>query len=197
MTTTTLPSPRPVVLGALAWLLAAIAVGATGFVAGLRPPGAQIIIFVLTSAAIFASVRIDSVRRAVDAIPLRGLVAIHVLRFVGIAFLILGSRGLMSSLFAERAGWGDVITAAGALLLATIGLGGSALKRQLFMAWNVFGTIDLFLAVGTATLVTLRGDAPGMQLIVQLPLILVPIFAVPVLFASHVALFRRVGELRR
>jgi len=196
MTTSTLASPRPVVLGAFVWLLAVTALGATGIVAGLRPPGPQIIILALTGAALFVSLRVDSVRQAIDAMPLRGLVAIHIARFVGVVFLVLGARGEMSALFAERAGWGDTITAAGAVLLALVGFNASAPKRWLFLAWNAFGMLDLIVAVGTATLVTLRGDVPGMELIVRLPLLLVPMFAVPLLLASHVALFRRAGELR-
>src|SRR5437762_368030 len=58
-------------------------------------------------------------------------------------------------------------------------------------AGNVFGMIDLIVAVTTAGFVVARGDVPGMEPLLRLPLVLVPIFAVPLLFATHIALFRR------
>jgi hypothetical protein len=53
--------------------------------------------------------------------------------------------------------------------------------------------IDLLAAVGTAALVIARSDSPGMEPLLRMPLVLVPIFAVPVLLATHVALFRRLS----
>ena len=66
----------------------------------------------------------------------------------------------------------------------------------MLLLWNAFGVLDLLVAVGTAAIVVQRGDAPGMQPLARLPLILVPIFAVPLLFAAHVAIFRRLRDTR-
>ena len=77
-----------------------------------------------------------------------------------------------------------------AVVLVLVGLA-TTLPRGVLLAWNVFGMLDLIVAVGTATFVVVRGDVPGMQPLLRLPLILVPIFAVPLLFATHVSLFRR------
>ena len=182
-------SPRPALFGTLVWLAAATAVGLTGVLGGLRF-GPQLLALALTVAAVFVSSRVAVVRQSVDAVPLQALVGIHAARFIGIAFLVLGARGDLSPLFAERAGWGDITTATVAVGLLLIGLATTVPRRVLF-AWNVFGMIDLIVAVGTATFVVVRGDVPGMEPLLGLPLILVPIFAVPLLFATHVALFRR------
>jgi len=192
-------SSRPVVISGLVWLAAAIVFGATGVFAQLRPPGPQIIALALTIIAVSASIAVPSVRSWVDSIPLRGLVGFHVMRFVGVVFLVLAARGALSPVFAMRAGWGDITAAAGAVLLVMSGIPRSPLHRWAYLAWNTFGVLDLIVAVGTAAVVVLRGATPGMEPITQLPLILVPVFFVPLLFAAHVAIYRRLfapGDLR-
>lgn len=181
-------SPRPALYGTLVWLAAATAIGLTGVV-GTTRFGPPLLALALTVVAVFVSSRVAVVRDSVDALPLQALVGIHATRFIGIVFLMLGARGELSPLFAERAGWGDVTTAAIAVVLVLIGL--AKVPRGVLLAWNTFGMLDLLVAVGTATFLVVRGDVPGVEPLLRLPLILVPIFAVPLLFAAHVALFRR------
>src|SRR5713101_5215635 len=107
------------------------------------------------------------------------------------AALVLGARGALSPIFAAGAGWGDVIAAAGAVLLVLSGSPRTTLHRWAYLAWNTFGVLDLVVAVGTATIVVIRGDIPGMEPITRLPLVLVPTLFVPMLFAAHVAIYRR------
>ena len=181
-------SPRPALYGTLVWLAGATAIGLTG-VLGTQRFGPPLLALALTIAAVFVSSRVAVVRESVDSLPLQALIGIHAVRFIGIVFLILGARGQLSPLFAERAGWGDVTTAAIAVILVLIG--SAKVPRGVLFAWNLFGMLDLLVAVGTATFLVARGDVPGVQPLLSLPLILVPIFAVPLLFATHVALFRR------
>ena len=182
-------SARPAIVGTFVWLAVATAVGFTGVIGAVRM-GPQLIALTLTVVAVFVSSRVAVVRQSVDALPIQALVGVHVARFVGIAFLVLGARGELSPLFAERAGWGDITTAAIAGVLLLIGLA-KTIPPRVLVAWNVFGMIDLIVAVTTAAFVVLRGDVPGMEALLRLPLVLVPIFAVPLLFATHIALFRR------
>ena len=121
------------------------------------------------------------------------LVGVHAVRFIGIVFLALTARGELSARFGQRAGWGDIVVAALAVVLALIGPGAGSVRRWAFLTWNALGMIDLLAALGTAALVIGRGDTPGMEPLLRLPLLLVPIFAVPVLLATHVALFRRLS----
>src|SRR2546423_99494 len=187
-------SARPAIFGTLVWLALATVVGLTG-VLGVMRGGPQLLALALTVLVVFVTSRVAAVRESVDALPLQALIGIHAARFVGIAFLILGARGDLSPLFAERAGWGDITTAAIAVGLLLVGL--AKVPRRVLLAWNVLGTIDLIVAVGTAIFVLQRGDVPGMEPLLGLPLILVPIFAVPLLFATHVALFRRLRAPRQ
>jgi hypothetical protein len=157
----------------------------------MRPPAPQIIILILAIFAIVMSVSVPAVRTWVDSIPLPGLVGLHAIRFVGAVFVVLAARGALSAAFAMRAGWGDIAAAVGAVLLLLSGSPRSALHRWAYLVWNTFGVLDLIVAVGTATIVALRGDTPGMEPLTHLPLVLVPILFVPFLFAAHVAIYRR------
>jgi hypothetical protein len=193
MTSSAVPvSSRVVVISGLAWLAGALVVGATGAFALLPAPWPQIIILALTVAAIVVSTNVPAVRAWVDSIPMRGLGGFNAVRFIGgVAFVVLGARGSLSPIFAARAGWGDIIAAAGAVLLVLSGTPRTTLHRWAYLAWNSFGVLDLIVAVGTATIVVVRGDAPGMEPITRVPLVLVPTLFVPLYFAAHVAIYRR------
>jgi hypothetical protein len=194
MTSTAALSMRPsrtVAIGALVWLALALILGASGALATLAPPGPQLIILSLVVITVVLGTAVPAVRAWVDAIPIRTLVGINAARFIGIVFLVLGARGVLSPLFAARAGWGDIAAALVAIVLVLSGDPVTRGRRAAYLAWNVFGLADLIVAVSTATWVALRGLTPGMDPILHLPLSLVPTFAVPVLVANHVFLFRR------
>ncbi|HEX9219357.1 MAG TPA: hypothetical protein VF858_02625 [Gemmatimonadaceae bacterium] len=197
MTSSAAPvSSRVVMVGGLVWLAGALALGATGAFAALPFPVPQIIVFVLTVMAITVSVSVAGVRVWVDSISMSRLVGIHAVRFIGAVFLVLAARGALSPVFAARAGWGDIIAAAGAVVLALSGPPRTSVRWWTYLAWNTFGVLDLVVAVGTATIVVFRGDIPGMAPITRLPLVLVPTLFVPVLFAAHVAIYRRLMRSR-
>lgn len=183
-------SPRAAVTGGIAWIAVALILGVTGTLAAVPTPGPQVLILALTVATIWATSR-SALRSFVDAIPIRGLVAIHAGRFVGAVFLAMSAQGTLSPLFATRAGWGDIAAAAGALAVLSIGAPTTKARKRLYLGWNVFAVLDLVVAVMTATFVALRGDSPGVAALFSAPLILVPTFYVPILFASHVLIFRR------
>jgi hypothetical protein len=184
-------SSRPIVVTSLLWLAATVLLGVTGAFGRVRSPAPQLIALVLTVVAVVVTTSVPNLRAWIDSISIRALVSIHVIRFIGIVFLILGARGLLSPLFAERAGWGDITAATGALFLVLSGLPRSTRHRWLYLAWNTFGVLDLIVAVSTAAIVVIRGDSPGMEVLSRLPLIIVPVLAVPFLFAAHVAIYRR------
>jgi len=184
-------SSRPIVIASLLWLAAAVLLGVTGVFGRIASPAPQVIALVLTVVAVVVTTSVPHVRAWIDSLSLRSLVGIHAIRFIGIAFLVLGARGLLSPLFAERAGWGDIAAATGAVLLVLSGIPRTALHRSFYLAWNTLGLLDLIVAVGTAAIVVMRGETPGMVPLSRLPLIIVPVLAVPFLFAAHVAIYRR------
>ena len=194
MTATTpaaLRMPRTALATTLVWFALAALAGATGVVARLPFPAPQIAIVTLIVGTIVVTSTVSSVRAWIEALPLRSLVAIHALRFVGIVFLILAARGQLAQLFADRAGWGDIAVATVALVLVARGEPQTPGQRAVYQVWNLFGALDLIVAVGTAALIALRGSQPGMEALFTSPLSLVPLFFVPVFLAGHVFILRR------
>jgi hypothetical protein len=183
--------PRSAVVAVTVWLALALIAGATGFLAQLPFPGPQLIVLALVAATLVAATSAAALRAWIAALPLRTLIGINAVRFVGITFLVLAARGQLSTMFAARAGWGDIAAAALALVLVAAGEPRTPLRRGLTHAWNAFGLLDLVVAVATATAVTLRHDVPGMTPVLLLPLVVIPTFFVPILLANHVVIFRR------
>jgi len=72
-----------------------------------------------------------------------------------------------------------------------------------FLAWNLFGLVDLFVAVGTGMLGSLAAagtDAITTRPMSELPLVIVPAYFVPLFVMMHVAALMqarsRAGESR-
>lgn len=194
MQTTTLSrTTTAAVTGGIAWVALALTLGVSGVLVAARPPAPQILILSLTAAAIWITSR-GALRELVNTIPLRALVGAHAVRFVGIVFLALSAQGVLSPAFATPAGWGDIAVAVSALGLVALGTPTTRMRRGLYLGWNVFATLDLMVAVGSATLVALSGDVPGLAPLLRAPLVLVPTVLVPLLFASHVIIFRRLRQ---
>jgi hypothetical protein len=189
--------PRSIVSIAVIWLALAVVAGASGFLGRLPFPGPQVIILALTALTIAAGLVPGRARAWIESLPIQWLVGINVFRLIGGIFLFLAAQGQMSPIFAARAGWGDIATALLAVALVTIGAPRTPQRRLLFHAWNAFGLLDLVVAVGTATAVTLAHTTPGMAPILAFPLSLVPTVAVPIFLANHVFIYRRLRAAGR
>ena len=120
-------------------------------------------------------------------VDIRWILAFHLVRFVGIYFLILASQGRLDTYFARTAGIGDIITATGAvaLLLIPAARDGVALK-----VWNAFGFADILFVIFNAARVV-RSRPEGFAEFFHLPLGLLPTFIVPVIVVSHVVVLFR------
>jgi hypothetical protein len=173
------------------WLILAIVVGASGRMAGLRPPRPQIIVGILTlvaSAAVFA---IPALRDWVKTVPIAGLVAWHLTRLVaGAYFLILAAQLTLPRSFAVPAGIGDIaVGVIAAVLLLTINPG-SVTGVRWHTAWNVFGLLDIIFVVVNAARTGLAQPA-SMAPLLRLPLSILPSFLVPTIFVCHFILIQR------
>ena len=185
-----------IIVGAVlsVWFLAALWGGAAGIfrAAPSRPPLAILIAVVGPPLVVALAYRLSrTVRELVLGIDLQLLTAIQSWRVIGILFLALYAFGLLPGLFAWPAGLGDVAVgiAAPFVLLAMV-RGAPTWRRQ--VVWlNVAGLVDFVGAVGTGALSSdpsfgFVAASAGRASLAELPLSLVPTFAVPLWTIFHV-----------
>jgi hypothetical protein len=187
-------SSRPFLTVLGIWFLAACVAGLTGRVAAMTPPLPQVMIGAMTLALILSGSFHPGLRAWLTQVNLRGFVAFHLTRYVGIAFLILYERGQLAREFALTAGWGDIVAATGALAIVVF-LRDPMSKPSLFAVWNALGLADILLVVITATRIALHSPEDIRALLI-FPMSLVPTFVVPLIMASHVLMIWRLRRLR-
>jgi hypothetical protein len=136
--------------------------------------------------------RSSTVARIIDAVPQQWLIGVQLYRVLGAIFLILYGAGKLPGLFAWPAGLGDVLVGVLAPVVA-----------DLVFAWNLFGLADFVVAVTAGFLTSPSAfqlfafDLPN-ELVSQFPLVLVPVFLVPVSVLLHLASLTKLrrGALR-
>jgi hypothetical protein len=145
-----------------------------------------------------------ALRRTLGAVSLPAVHGIQLYRAIGATFLVLLALGQLPAHFALPAGWGDVAVGLAAPLVALALARRVAGSRALAAGWNVFGLLDLVVAVGMGTgyLAPLLAPELGAQVppaaaMGVFPMVLVPTFAVPVSVMLHLlGLIRLAGESR-
>lgn len=182
-----------VALGLALWFVLVLSLGARDvFVTpGDRRPLALLIAvaapIILFLAGFWAS---HSLRGFVRAADLRFMTAIQAWRIGGFSFLALYTYGILPGYFAWPAGLGDIaIGATAPWIIAVLMLERSFGGSKTFMAWNIFGILDLVVAVGSGAFgpLFIDGDVLGRATapMSYLPLVLVPAFFVPLFIILH------------
>jgi hypothetical protein len=154
------------------------------------PPVILLAGFGVAVVLVWLSVSSD-LRRTVAAAPLPAVIGVQVYRVIGGVFIFLLGLGQLPPHFALPAGWGDVVVGITAPVVALALLRGARGSRLLALSWNLFGLLDLVVAVGMGSglLVPLLdpgqppAPAPAMQ---QFPLVVIPAFAVPMSILLHI-----------
>ncbi len=178
----------------LSWLVAALVLSWLGFYqgAGSRIPTIQFGLLVPIVAGVWLFHQWPLLRRIVELVPQRWIVTIQFYRALGFIFLVLHGAGLLPGVFAHPAGFGDVTVG---LLAPFVGLAyarGWRGSTGLVRAWNLLGLADLVVAVSTGFLTSpspvlmLALDRPN-QLIAAFPLVMIPVFLVPLAVLLHLA----------
>jgi hypothetical protein len=130
-------------------------------------------------------------REYAHGIDLSLLTAIQGWRVIGLVFLALYAFGLLPGLFAWPAGLGDVAVGLTAPFVLRRMLRGAPNWRRHVVLLNVAGLLDFLGAVGTGILTSnsslglLAEGIPYVSL-GELPLVLVPAFAVPLWIIFHI-----------
>jgi len=163
--------------------------------------------FPLIAPAIFGPIVLGTwfIRRSetlailIAAVPHEWLAVVQTFRGFGAIFLVLHGVGLIPGVFALPAGFGDVAVGLLALPLTAALSTGLPQSHGWLRAWNVLGIADLAVAVGTGflsapgPLQVFAREAPN-ALVGQFPLVLIPVYAVPISILLHVASLTKLGR---
>lgn len=176
------------------WFVTAALVVATGSFAQVTVPPPAIIVMLATVTVLWGMLW-PGARTWIQTVDLRYLFAVHFVRFVGAAFLVLVSRGVLAREFVPI-GWGDTIAAIGAVALF---VSRPRLSTRVgwwcVLVWNCIGFGDMLMLIVTG--VRLGSVAPEkFALFLQLPFGLLPTFFVPLIIASHMFIFMRLFASR-
>lgn len=164
-----------------------------------RTKGGPLVLLALFSAPLIAAAILwgrPSTQQAMRRIPITTLIGLNIIRAEGALFLLLAGAGRLAGPFPISAGWGDIITGVAALPLAWAVSRGKASSLTV-AAWNIFGTLDLVVAV---TLGVLSGNGSPVQLIhagvgslaiTHLPWAWVPTVLVPFFLVTHTIIFAK------
>jgi hypothetical protein len=174
------------------WFVLSIAL-ALGGVYQAAPNGIPTIqygIFIPILIGIWSIWRWPAVGRIIGVVPQPWIVGVQLYRALGVIFLILYATDKLPGLFAWPAGIGDVTVGLSAPLVALAYARDPRRNANLVKAWNIFGILDLVVAVTTGFITTpsvLFSYEPPNELISVFPLVLVPIYLVPLAILLHLA----------
>lgn len=187
-----------------AWLAAAFALAGAGvfrarattalpMILGVGLPLAAGVSFVLLAPA---------ARRLARVVHPAWAIAVQTPRVIGFVFLALLAQDRLPAVFALRAGWGDIAVGAAAPLVVLAYLSGRSWAPWLGIGFNVAGLADLALAVGTGIMAApgpLRQlfTTPSTEVMTILPMVVIPVFLVPLLASIHVFSIRQLLEEAR
>jgi hypothetical protein len=160
---------------------------------------------VVSFAGVFLAFRFSpAFKRVLEAASLPALTAVQVYRVLGVVFVILLAQGQLPAHFALPAGWGDIAIGLTAPLVALALVRRLPGAAPLAILWNVLGLLDLVVATGMATGLLapllapeLGPRVPAAAAMGVFPMVLVPLFGVPVAVLLHVAALGRLLRERR
>jgi len=144
--------------------------------------------------------RSSALNAVIAAIPLPWLPGVQLYRVVGFNFLVLYALGRLPGEFAIPAGAGDVVVGLAAPVVGYLFYKGYRWSCLAVLSWNIAGILDLVVAVATGFLTspgpfqTLALETPN-ELITAFPLVLVPLYAVPLSILLHLAALKRLKAL--
>ena len=194
-----------IAIGLSFWFVVVVILAATRalyYEHGLGAPGLGFA--VVTPVIVLCSIvtRTKSLHENFQRVPMWLLVGVHVVRILGISFIVLYVSHRLPAPFAPVAGWGDIFVGITAPLIAWLAYRQVANARPLLWIWNAIGTLDLLAAVGLGV-TSSPGPArlifaePSSAIMSTLPWLIIPGFLVPLLFAVHIGIFVRLRQSHR
>jgi hypothetical protein len=184
----------------LGWLAAAVTLGAMGIyhvTSGDRPTIQYGILLPILIGALMIW-RSDTTKRVIAAVPQQWLVGVQLYRALGAIFLILYAAGKLPGLFAWPSAVGDIAIGLSAPFVGFAYARAPHKAAGLVAAWNVLGLLDLTDALGLGFFTAPSRYAlevqPTSDLMTVLPLVLIPVYLVPLSIVLHIASLAKLGR---
>lgn len=136
----------------------------------------------------------NTFKQLFKTMSLESLIGFHLIRFIGIFFLVGYAYNLLPSSFAYTGGLGDIISAIGAIVVIY------CLKKQLKQArklvyiWNIVGLIDISSVLLMAILITqesIQTGEVGILNFTLFPFIFIPALAPVGIVFCHILIFKK------
>jgi hypothetical protein len=183
------------------WFLVALSLSWLGFYRGTptRIPTIEFGLLLPIITGVMFYRRSAVLTRIIASAPQSLLVGVQLYRILGIVFLVLFFGAAMPGVFAIPAGTGDVAVGLFAPAIALAYARGLRGSTGLVRAWNLLGLTDLAVAVTTGFLSSpspiqsLAVDNPN-TLITAFPLVMIPVFLVPLAVLLHLASLAKLGQ---
>ena len=195
------PLKNYTILAILAWFFSALIAGYYGVFAQPGRPPTYLGFFIAVPFAGFVAMYFGNPRfRAfTHSLSLPLIVGAHVWRYVGIGFVIAFLMGRLPPQFGIPEGVGDIIAAVFSLPLA-LALRQGKPVRSAFIAWNIFGLVDLLSAITMGVLYSegsfgVLRTGVSTALMTTFPVNLIPTFFVPSFILLHILALARSGEV--
>jgi hypothetical protein len=187
-----------------AWFAVVLVLGTNNFFVAPQgaPPFTLLIGATVPIIAFLLAISLStSVREFVLTADLKVATAVQAWRLGGYTFLILYAHGLLPGYFAWPAGIGDMFIGVTAPLVLAQMRKPDFVKTRTFVVWNLFGILDLVVAVGMGALgPSLTGSPAGASpttAMSQMPLVLIPTFFVPIFVVLHLVALLQARRLTR
>lgn len=182
--------------GALVVLIASAVAASSGWLQrpGPPPPMALMIAGVLAGAFALGLSRFG--RSAAAGVPLVSLVAFQSFR---LPLELVMHRAAQLGIMPEELSYSgynfDIVTGAGALVLAVAMAAGKTVPRGILWAWNLWGcwclAVITFIAIASSPMVRLFGDAPHVNTwVLFVPYVWLPVVLVTAALFGHIVMTR-------
>ncbi|ABW28126.1 hypothetical protein [Acaryochloris marina] len=192
MLNTIKPTEQHILIGLGIWGSTVAIAGSLNWFTLLPLPSLSILVVVSLAMLLLLYYTIPAIYTYLASLNPRHLILFHLWRIgAGITFLYYGSQALLPRQFVINAGYGDLAVG---LLVPLILIGQPSLQK--YLVFHLLGQIDFAIAVGTGLTFTVL-QVPLMENIATFPIVLIPLFGVPVTGASSIVAIDTLLKHRR
>ena len=180
------------------WLAVALVLSATGVL--FNPPRPALPAMILLPPILFlaAFARSRGLRQWIMGLNPRWPIGFHLVRApIGVIFLLMEAAGRLPAEFALKAGIGDIlvgVATVGAMICLPLS---SMINVRVVLTWNILGLADILMVIVVAQRILFFGDDTAVLVeLTRFPMLLVPVFIVPLVLITHFVVFAQLWHNR-